>query len=193
MKVVGLTGGIGSGKSTVAGFLRDLGVPVYIADEEAKKIMETSSEVRQEIISLLGEEAYQESKPNRSWIASSVFQEKSLLNALNKIIHPKVKEDFETWLQQQKTPYVVYEAAILFENGGETRCDYTILVTAPKKMRIQRLLKRDHATRKSIEARMNAQWSDERKLKLADFSIENKELLQTKKETHRLHKVLLET
>lgn len=191
MKVVGLTGGIGSGKSTVAGFFKNLGVPIYIADEEAKKIMETSSKVRQKILLLFGKEAYEGNKPNRPLISSRVFQDKSLLDALNKIIHPAVKEHFETWLLEQTGTYVIYEAAILFEHGGETRCDFTILVTAPKEVRIKRLLKRDQSSRAKIEARMDAQWSDDRKRKLADFHIENQQLKLTEERVHELHKTLL--
>lgn len=191
MKIIGLTGGIGSGKSTVAQFFKNLGVPIYIADEAAKKIMETSVEVRQEILALFGKKAYEGSKPNRPFIASKVFQDKKLLDSLNKIIHPRVRENFESWLGEQSAPYVIYEAAILFENGGETRCDLTILVTAPKEDRIKRLLIRDQTDRAKIEARMAAQWSDDRKKELADFHIENSQLELTKIGVQKLHKSLL--
>lgn len=191
MKIIGLTGGIGSGKSTVARFFAELGAPIYIADDEAKKIMETSKIIREEIKVLLGEEAYQGEKPDRGWIASKVFQEDSLLQALNKIVHPRVREHFEAWTKRQNAAYVIYEAAVLFENGGDKNCDYTILVTAPKETRIERLLKRDRSTRKEIEARMAAQWSDKRKSKLADFQIENLLLEQTKEAVVALHQKLL--
>lgn len=191
MKIVGLTGGIGSGKTTVAKFFEALGVPIYIADDEARKIMETSIPVRDEIKSLLGEETYRAGKPNRALIASKVFKNGKLLQALNKIVHPRVREHFEAWAQRQDAPYVIYEAAVLFENGGEKNCDHTILVTAPKETRIERLLKRDRSTQKEIEARMAAQWSDERKSSLADFQIENLFLAQTKKSVIALHQKLL--
>lgn len=187
MKVIGLTGGIGSGKTTVASIFKTFGIPVYIADIAAKKIMDNSAEVREEIIQLLGQEAYHKEKPNRPWIAARVFKNKPLLEALNTIIHPRVKIDFENWLEQQNAPYIIYEAAILFENGGETRCHSTILVTAPKNLRFERLLHRDHTTIEKIEARIAAQWSDEKKRKLADYIVENKTLTETKAQIEKLH------
>lgn len=191
MKTIGLTGGIGSGKSTVAGFFQELGVPVYIADEAGKEIMETSETAKAEIIALLGEKSYQNNAPDRPYIATKVFNHHALLKKLNAIVHPKVREHFKTWAAEQKAPYVLYEAAILFENGGEKKCDFTILVTAPKEIRIERLLKRDRSDRQKIEARMNAQWSDEKKRKLADFTIENLDIEATKQSVRQLHHKLL--
>lgn len=190
MKIVGLTGGIGSGKSTVAYFFRLLGIPVYIADEAAKRIQETSSETRNAIIDLLGEKAYNGSLPNRSYIAARVFTNDQLLKSLNAIIHPKVHEDFRIWKKNQNELYCIYEAAILFENQGHRTCDFTVLVTAPKELRISRLLNRDETTREKIEARMAAQWPDEEKIKLADFVIENIHLENTKKQVDFMHKKL---
>ena len=118
MKVLGLTGGIGSGKTTVAGFFKELGIPVYIADQEAKRLMEEDQKVKQQIISLFGPEAYHQNLPDRKFIASRVFHDREKLEELNGIIHPAVAQDFERWIKEQKAPYVVYEAAILFEKGG---------------------------------------------------------------------------
>lgn len=190
-QVIGLTGGIGSGKSTVAKFFHELGAPVYIADEEAKKIMETSKEVQQEIKTLLGEEAYRDGMPNRAWIAAKVFKNKELLQRLNAIVHPRVRAHFKTWLGKQTAPYIIYEAAILLESGGEAHCDRIILITAKKETRVARLLKRDRSTREEIEARMAAQWSDEKKLDLADFHIQNESLEHTKERVFSLHTKLL--
>lgn len=191
-KTIGLTGGIGSGKTTVAGFFRDFGVPVYIADEEAKKIMETSTYARKEIIALLGEKAYNKDKlPDRTYIASKVFGDKKLLESLNKIIHPKVRAHFEAWKKKQKSVYVLYEAAILFESGGDETCDYVILVTAPEETRIKRVVERDQTSPEKVKARMDNQWAEEKKRKLADFIIENIRISETKTQSVRLHKKLL--
>ena len=191
MKVLGLTGGIGSGKTTVAGFFKDLGIPVYIADDEAKRLMETSAEVRQQIIALFGSQAYLENIPDRKYIASQVFKDSEKLEELNGIIHPAVALDFEAWKQRQQAPYVVYEAAILFEKGGHKKCDFTLLVTAPFSEKIKRLQKRDQSSLEEIEARMNNQWSDEKKAALASFIIENTDLQKTQKLVEQLHENLL--
>ncbi len=191
MKIVGLTGGIGSGKSTVAKFFEAEGTPIYIADEAAKRIQETSEETRAAIIDLLGEKSYRGKLPEREYIAFKVFANKKLLTALNEIIHPKVREDFCRWRKQQTGLYCIYEAAILFENGGDLTCDYAILVTAPIELKIKRLLERDHTTREKIQARMATQWSDDKKRKLANFEIQNNDLENTKKQVVFLHKKLI--
>lgn len=191
MKVLGLTGGIGSGKTTVAGFFEELGVPVFIADIEAKKLMEEDKEVRKQIIALLGEQAYKDNIPDRRFIASRVFEDKEQLEHLNAIIHPAVASHFEGWKKKQHTPYVVYEAAILFEKGGYKKCDYNLLVTAPLEEKLKRLKKRDDSTLEEIKARMDHQWDDEKKKRLADFIIENIDLSTTRKMVLQLHETLL--
>ncbi|MEX0996402.1 MAG: dephospho-CoA kinase [Flavobacteriaceae bacterium] len=172
MKIIGLTGGIGSGKSTVAKLFNELGVAVYIADDEAKKIMH-KKEIKEKIILLLGEESFVENKLNKKYIADKVFQDRSLLEQLNEIVHPAVALHFSEWVQNQKGAYVIKEAAILFENGGYKQCDKTILVKATKRLRLKRVLKRDKSTVSEVEARMKNQWTDAKKEKLADFVIEN--------------------
>ena len=146
MKIVGLTGGIGSGKTTVANFFKELGVPVYIADDAGKRLMVTSEEVKTAIVELFGENSYLEGNLNRKFIADQVFNSSEKLTQLNKIIHPAVAKDFQNWLKDQKSTYVIYEAAILFESGGYHKCDLIILVTAPKAERLKRLQKRDHSS-----------------------------------------------
>ena len=193
MKVLGLTGGIGSGKTTVAGFFKELGIPVFIADEEAKELMNKDEEVKAAIIALFGEKVYRDGLPDRKLIASMVFSDKEKLEQLNGIIHPAVARHFETWKKTVNAPYVIYEAAILFEKGGYRKCDFNVLVTAPYDRRIERLLKRDNSTLEEIEARMGHQWSDEKKAKLADFIIENKELSNTRQAVHKLHETLLQS
>ena len=165
MKVIGLTGGIGSGKTTVAGFFKELGAPVYIADDAGKNLMITSPKVKTSIIKLLGPLAYEGKVPNRKFIASKVFGDPPKLEALNGIIHPAVAKDFEQWKAKQTAPYIIYEAAILFESGGYKKCDAVILVTAPLEKRFARLQTRDQSSSEEIEARMLHQWSDDRKRK----------------------------
>lgn len=191
MKVIGLTGGIGSGKTTVAGFFKELGVPVYIADDAGKNLMATSTEVKTSIIELLGPLAYEGSEPNRKFIASKVFGDPLKLEALNRIIHPAVANDFDQWKIKQNAPYIIYEAAILFESGGYKKCDAVILVTAPLEKRFDRLQERDQSSVEEIEARMHHQWSDEQKRKLANFEIINSELSFTKEQVKNLHEFLL--
>lgn len=191
MMTIGLTGGIGSGKTTVAGIFKELGVPVYIADEAGKRLMATSEEIREEIIAIFGKQSYQDKLPNRKFIASQVFKDKSLLEKLNRIIHPAVARDFEEWKKEQKSDYVLYEAAILFETGGYKKCDFSILVTAPKAIRIQRLLKRDKSSEEEIQDRINNQWSDERKSGLADFIIKNEDLTGTRRQVIKIHDQIL--
>jgi len=193
VKIVGLTGGIGSGKTTVATMFKNLGVPVYIADVEAKKLTNSSKVIRRKLIELLGEEAYSNTGLNRSFVADRIFQDVELLQRVNQIIHPKVKAHFKRWLKKQEGVYCIKEVAILFENGGYKECDYTILVTAPKSLKIERLLQRDATTKEAIAARMKNQWSDTKKIKLAHAVIENIELEETQKSVLKLHKKLLKS
>ncbi|MDT0644351.1 dephospho-CoA kinase [Zunongwangia sp. F363] len=193
MKVVGLTGGIGSGKTTVANYFRDLGIPVYIADDAARELMNSSEEIRKEIIGIFGEEAYNGKQPDRKYIASRVFNNPEQLNLLNNVIHPAVAKHFEKWKNTQDAAYVIYEAAILFEKGGYKKCDYSILVTAPYEEKIKRLQERDQSSVEEIQARMNNQWDDEKKRKLADFEIENLQREQTQSAVRKLHQIILKS
>jgi len=191
MKVIGLTGGMGSGKTTVANFFKELGIPVYIADDEAKSLMNTSAEVKSEIIGLLGAKAYADGILDRKYVAARVFNSAENLEKLNSIVHPAVATDFENWKNSQNSAYVIYEAAILFEKGGNKKCDTVILVTAPYQERIKRLKSRDKSTEEDIEARMKHQWSDSKKRKLADFEIKNLNLHKTKEQVRKLHEIIL--
>ena len=191
MKVVGLTGGIGSGKTTVAGFFKELGIPIYIADEEAKKLLHSSKSLKSAIITLFGEQAYNKGQLDRKYIATQVFLDKEKLESLNSLVHPEVNKDFEEWKVEQKAPYVIYEAAILFEKGGYKKCDYVVLVTANLQDRIERLQKRDLSTIEEIEARMAHQWSDDRKKTYSEFIIENNSLSYTRDQVLKVHQFLL--
>ena len=192
MKVVGLTGGIGSGKSTIAKFFKNLGVPVYIADIEAKKLM-LNQDIREKIIDLLGKRAYNADELDRKFIADIVFNDPILLDKLNAIVHPAVAKNFEVWAQNQESDYVIKEAAILFENGGNKYCDLTILVTAPERERIMRVMKRDNVKESEVKARIDMQWSDEKKIPLADFVIYNNELSESEKTVEKIHRKILRT
>lgn len=192
-KVIGLTGGIGSGKTTVAKMFSELGVPVYIADVEAKKLMNRSKVLRRKLTQLFGDNAYIDEKLNKPFIAEKIFNNKSLLNQMNAIVHPKVKSHFKGWVKRKKAKYVVKEAAIIFENGSFSSFDAIVLVTAPEKVRINRVIARDNSSVEKIEAIMNNQWSDEDKIKLSQFVIENTTLENTKKKVDEIHKKILKT
>ena len=192
MKVLGLTGGIGSGKSTVASYFRELGVPVYDSDHEAKLLMVEDEAIRQEVISLFGDEAYENKTLNRPFISSKVFADPDLLEQLNEIVHPRVRSHFREWVAAQDSPYVLQEAAILFENGAHKELDAMILVWAPKESRIQRVMARDKVERDAVLARMQNQWSDTEKTALADYIIENIDRSETALQVARIHSELLE-
>lgn len=191
MIVVGLTGGIGSGKTTVAKQFKALGIPVYIADDEAKKFMRKSKIIKRKLIQLFGEEAYVDNELNKPFIANIIFNDKSYLEKMNAIIHPRVAKHFLKWTLKQKAPYVIKEVAILFENGGDKACDFVITVTADRKTRIERLLKRDNTTLEKIEAIMKNQWSDNQKIERSHFVIRNTTLQSIKNQVAEIHEILL--
>ncbi|MBD0823103.1 dephospho-CoA kinase [Aestuariibaculum marinum] len=193
MMVVGLTGGIGSGKTTVAKQFEALGIPVYIADIEAKELMLTSSVIKTELIELFGKEVYVDGELNKPFIANIIFNDKTYLQKMNAIVHPEVGKHFEAWKLKQNAPYVIKEVAILFENDGNKQCDLVITVTAPMDLRIQRLLKRDDTTEEKIQAIIKNQWSDEDKIALSDFVVNNVNLEETKEQVERIHEQIVKT
>lgn len=175
---IGITGGIGSGKSTVCRIFEQMGYRVYSADDRAKHLMVAYEPLVEQIKLLLGDQAYlEDGMLNRKWIGTQVFADKEKLEALNKLVHPAVRQDFESWsfaqIPSYEKSFLLYEAAILFESGGKDRVDAVITVYAPKEIRIQRVMNRDHTTREHVEARMANQWPDQKKLDLADFAIFN--------------------
>lgn len=190
-KIIGLTGGIGSGKSRVVDSFTALGVPCYIADLAAKKLMVDNATVKQQIIDLFSEKAYDKNELNRAYIGELVFKDPQKLAALNAIVHPAVAQDFSIWLAQQNYPYVIKEVAILFETGGYKAVDQSLLITAPKEIRLQRAMQRDQSTKEEVLARMNNQWEDKQRLPLASHVIENLAWKDTEKEIKRLHKYFL--
>ena len=170
---VGLTGGIGSGKTTVAKIFEVLGIPVYYADDAAKNIMNTDTGLKSAIKKIFGEEAYSNDKLNRSFIASIVFNDPYKLDLLNSIVHPVTILDAEKWMDLQKSPYIIKEAALLFESGASENLDYIIGVTAPVHLRIQRSMQRDGISREEVIKRMNRQMDEIIKMRLCDFVLRN--------------------
>ena len=189
--IVGLTGGIGSGKSTVAAMFRDLGVPVYDSDVEGKKLMTSSEAVKKAIIAAFGAEAYQGKKLNKTYLAGVVFKDKERLETLNKIVHPAVRTHFLEWVTMQNAPYVLQETALIFENNAQDKYDAVILVIAPENTRIQRVMSRDGSSRDAVEARIKNQLSDQEKISLATHLIENDTLEQTRQNVEAVHELLL--
>lgn len=159
MRVVCLTGGIGSGKSTVAQVFRRLGVPVFDSDSEAKLVYE-QPEVRAAVIALAGEEVFEGNALRRDVLAAKVFSDEEALLRLNAIIHPAVRERWQYWLQAQSSPYVIREAAIMLETGSAADCDTIILVSAPEELRIRRVMQRDGVSEAQVRARLSKQWTD---------------------------------
>jgi dephospho-CoA kinase len=196
MNIVGLTGGIGSGKSTIAREFKNLRIPIFIADDVSKHLLATDIHVIESVKTLIGEESYYKdengtSVPDKKHIASKVFNNSILLESLNKILHPAVRLYFEKWLILQNSPYIIYEAAILFESNGHVLCDYVILVTAGIEERIKRVMQRDHVKREEVEFRLNNQWSDAQRIELSDFVVINTDFQKTSLFVRSIHEVLL--
>jgi len=181
-KIIGLTGGIGSGKTTIARYFEELGIPVYIADDEAKKILYLPKVV-EELNTAFGDIIFTDGIPDKAKIAALVFNDKRQLLKLNGVIHPKVAKHFKNWvLSNYGKLFVIKEAAILFESGSYKDCDLIILVTAPVEIRIQRVMNRDQITRDKVLQRMENQWDDEKKSSLSDIIIDNTDLETAKKQ-----------
>jgi len=171
---IGITGGIGSGKSYICRILEATGYPVFYSVSVAKNILVTDNELVSEIKSLFGEQAYlQNNQLNRPYLAQQIFADNSLREKLNHLVHPKVRNAFQEFSSAQNTSIVFNEAAIIFETGGHQFLDKTILVTAPEKVKIERVMERDGISEEDVKKRMAAQWTDEAKSKLADYTILN--------------------
>ena len=187
---VGVTGGIGSGKTTVCRIFSILGVPVFSADETARIIMDSDTEVEKKINDVAGRNMYTGSGLDRKGLASLIFNNRDLLEKINNIVHPLVREKFESWAAGVDTEYVIYEAAILFESGHYKEMDRVICVTAPEELRIRRVMERDHLTREQVEKRMASQWDEKKKIALADFVIMNDERQLLIPQVLEIHKKL---
>ena len=173
MRKIGITGGIGSGKSVVAELLRLHGVPVYIADEESKRLTASSPVIHEQLTALLGPDIYTEQGLNKPLLANYIFGDPTIRQKVNQIIHPEVNRDFEAWCVRQQRPLCAIESAILFESGFNRIVDDCLMVYAPLDIRIERASLRDHASHEAILKRINSQMPDEEKCKLADYIILN--------------------
>ena len=193
MKIVGLTGGIGSGKTTVLNYFKSFGIPVYIADKEAKALMNRSKVIRKKLIKLFGEAAYKDGTLNKPYLSSKIFNDKTFLAKMNAIVHPKVASHFKRWLKKQDAPYVIKEAAIIFEHKLESQYHYIITVIADENLRIQRVIKRDNTSKEKVENIIKNQLSDAEKIKKSDFVITNNNLELAKKQAVKVHNKILQT
>lgn len=193
MKHYALTGGIGSGKSTVLSMFEDLGVPTFAADESAKHAMEHDAVLRDKIIATFGAASYNKGKLNRPFIADQVFGNDEKLSQLNAIVHPAARAAYINWQKQQDTPYTLYEFPLVFELGEQDRFDGVILVVSPESQRIERVQIRDNTTEQSIRNRMLHQWSDEKKIPLTNMIIQNNSLDETNLQVAKLHQQLLQS
>ena len=191
MLKIGLTGGIGSGKSTVAHIFQVLGIPVYNADDAAKKLMVEDKELKSAIINAFGKRSYKKGNLDREYIASLVFNNKERLELLNSLVHPVTIRDARDWYKMQNAAYAIKEAALIFESGANKDLDYVIGVQSPLKLRIQRTMYRDHISENDINARMDKQMKEEEKLKRCDFILVNNEQVMLIPQVLNLHEKLL--
>jgi dephospho-CoA kinase len=188
---VGLTGGIGSGKTTVAKIFELLGIPVYYADDGAKRIMNEDEDLKMVIQKQFGKEAYQNGELSRGYLSAKVFTDPFQLEILNSIVHPATIRDAAKWMAQQKTSYTIKEAALIFESGSAEQLDYVIGVYAPAPLRIKRAMERNHLKYEEVQLRMNKQLDENMKMKLCDFVIYNDEQQLLIPQVIALHKKLL--
>jgi dephospho-CoA kinase len=172
---IGITGGIGSGKSTVAGIFSVLGIPVYNSDDASKRLMAEDENLKRNIIASFGESSYVNGMLNRKYLAAQVFENSKKLALLNSLVHPATINDARQWMEKQKSVYVIKEAALIFESGSNEFLDFVIGVQSPRELRIERALKRDNVTREEIEARMKLQMDEDEKMKRCNFIIVNDE------------------
>ena len=190
-KIIGLTGGIGSGKTTIANYFKTLGIPVYIADDEARKITD-NIEILKEIETLFGNSVFDDNQLNRQKVARIVFDDPKKLQQLNAIIHPAVKKHFENWLKQHlNEPFVIKETAILFESGSYKDCDIIITVIVPLEIRIKRVMERDKISREAVLKRITQQWSDDQKIEKSTYIIDNLERESAKRQVEEILKILI--
>ena len=191
MLKIGLTGGIGSGKTTVAKIFEILGIPVYYADDAAKRLMHEDETLKQKIKDQFGESIYTDGNLNKKQLADIVFNAPEKMEILNNLIHPATIKDAALWMQTQAAAYALKEAALIFESGAQQNLDYVIGVTAPASLRIERTMQRDGITRDDVIARMNKQMDESVKMKLCDFVIKNDEQEMLLPQVLELHRQLL--
>ena len=191
MYKVGVTGGIGSGKSTVTRMLESMGVAVYLSDDRAKELMAHDGSLRERIAARFGADAYVDGELNRRYLSERVFSNGEELAALNAIVHPAVMDDFNRWAEEQESPYVVIESAILFEAGLEGRVDCVVSVLAPRELRIERAMARDGVVREDVERRIANQMSDDERTNRSKYAIVNIILEELEEDVEQLHRRLV--
>lgn len=191
MLKVGITGGMGSGKSTVAKVFETLGIPVFYADTRAKILMDENEELKEKIQENFGKDTYVYGKLDRKHLSSIIFNDSKKLALLNSFVHPATIKDADDWMKQQKTHYAIKEAALIFESGAQEYLDYVIGVYSPTTIRIQRVIKRDHITAEEVKLRMNKQIDEEIKMRLCDFVITNDEQRLLIPQVLKIHQELL--
>lgn len=190
---VGITGGIGAGKSIVSRVFQLLGIPKYDADSRAKWLMNNDTSLKANITELFGAQAYEDNQLNRKYLAAQAFENKSTLDELNKLVHPAVANDFEQWYSiQDHSPYILKEAALLFETGSNASLDKVIAVTAPEDLRIERVIKRDQRTEQQVKSIIQNQMDEKQKTELSDFVVINDDQHLITSQVLAIHKTLLE-
>jgi dephospho-CoA kinase len=189
---IGITGGIGSGKSTVARIFNVLGIPVYSSDEAAKRLMAEDEDLKKKIIDAFGEGSYQNGQLNRKYIADIAFSDRKKIELLNSFVHPATIKDATAWMNRQNAPYIIKEAALIFESGSNEFLDFVIGVKSPLSLRMERTMKRNNVTAAEVEARMKLQLDEDEKMKLCDFIIVNDEKEMLIPQVLSLHKMFLE-
>ncbi|MFT4093534.1 MAG: dephospho-CoA kinase [Niabella sp.] len=192
MLKIGLTGGIGSGKTTIAKIFSTLGIPVYDADSAAKNLIQTSETIRKAILETFGSEVYKNGQLDRNFLSSVVFNNEEKLQQLNAIVHPVTIADSIGWFNRQKAPYAIKEAALIFESGSEKYLDYVIGVRTPEALRIERILQRGGITRVKIKKRMAQQMNDDEKMDRCDFVIDNSGQVSVLQQVVKIHEQLQE-
>ena len=190
---IGITGGIGSGKTTVCKVFQVIGIPVFNADLEARRLMQENITLVDNIKNLFGKDAYEKDMLNRAKIADMVFKNPELLKELNALVHPAVGKEFARWAAGQKNqPYIIKEAAILYESNAHKGLDYVIAVSAPEKLRIERIMQRDGISEARVRERMKNQWPERKKVQMADFVIVNDDKKMILPQVMRLHDIFME-
>ena len=188
---IGLTGGIGSGKSTVARIFNVLGIPVYSSDDASKRLMDEDEELKNSIVRAFGKESYSNGKLNRKYLATKAFSDPNKIELLNSLVHPATIKDAIAWMEKQKAPYLIKEAALIFESGSDKFLDVIIGVRSPLALRLERTMKRNNVTAEEVEARIKLQMDEEEKLDLCDYIVQNDEKQLLIPQVLLLHKKFL--
>lgn len=189
---IGLTGGIGSGKTTVAQIFNVLGIPVYSSDDAAKRLMNEDEDLKKKIIESFGKESYQNGELNRKYVANEAFSDPKKIKLLNSMVHPATIKDASAWMEKQNAPYVIKEAALIFESGSDEFLDYVIGVKSPLNLRIERTMKRNNVTAEEVASRMKLQMDEVEKMNRCDFIIVNDEKEMLIPQVLSLHQKFLE-